>query len=203
MGHKVWPPNGTLSQWVLDQFPLGYQGWGLDIGASDGISINTTYALEKSHRWNIVCVEPNPEFRPSLRKYRAMSEFCAVDSEPSESATLHVNTVNPEAFSALRPTVREDLYPSDGLRWIKVQVEVKTVDQILERWQFPRLDLLAVDTEGTELDILKGLDIRRWRPKVIVTECWDASGPIDPYLESFGYKKTARNVHNDIFIRKD
>ena len=66
-----------------------------------------------------------------------------------------------------------------------------------------RLDLLCVDTEGTELDVLKGCDIARWMPRVIVTECWDTTGPIDPYLESFGYVKSARNVHNDIFLLKE
>lgn len=198
MAHKIWPPNGTLSQWILDQFPRGYQGWGLDIGASDGISINTTYALEKAHRWNIVCIEPNPDFRPLLKKHRAMCEFCALDSVPADSATMTINTDNPEAFSSLRPTGRTDLLPREPVHWKRIQVEVKTVDQVLERWQFPRLDLLAIDTEGTELDILRGCDLRRWRPKIIVAEAWDA-GALDPYMLPLGYKRVARNVHNDAY----
>lgn len=200
MAHKLWPPNGNLSQWILDQFPRGHQGWGLDIGASDGISINTTYALEKSHRWNIVCIEPNPDFRPLLKKHRAMCEFCALDSVPSDSATLHIHNENPESFTALRPSVRRDMYPTEPMSWKKVQVEVKTADQVLERWQFPRLDLLAIDTEGTELDILRGCDLRKWRPYVVCVEQWDRVGQLDPYLESFGYKKRARNVHNDLWL---
>lgn len=200
VAHKIWPPNGHLSQWILDQFPEGHQGWGLDIGASDGISVNTTYALEKSHRWNIVCVEPNPDFRPSLKKHRAMNEFCAVGSVASPSETLKINVENPEAYSSLSPSPEADAMNGGKVTWKTVQVEVKTVDDILERWQFPQLDLLAIDTEGTELDILRGCDLARWRPKVIVTECWDRVGPIDPYLEGFGYKKTGRNVHNDCWV---
>ena len=199
VNHKVWPPNRNLSKWILDQFEPGYVGYGIDVGASDGISINTTAALELDHRWTIVSVEANPAFASVLKHYRARVEMCACSDKPGE-ATFSVNTVNPEAFSSLRPQFREDLCPSDGVSFKAVTVPVKTVDQIIAAWEFPRLDLLCVDTEGTELDVLSGCDIARWNPRVIVTECWDKVGPIDPYLESFGYVKRARNVHNDIFV---
>ena len=200
MSHAKWPPNGNLSQWILDQFPTEYRGYGIDVGASDGVSINTTYALEKSHNWMVLSVEPNPFFHPMLKAERTWVETCALSREPKESATLHVHVENPEAFTSLRPQVRPDMHPVKEMTWMQVKVAVKTVDQLLEKWQFPRLDLLSIDTEGTELDILKGCDLERWKPRVIVTECWDPVGPIDLYLEALGYKKTARNVHNDIFV---
>ena len=201
MNHRVWPPNGTLSQWILDQFEPGYQGFGVDVGASDGISINTTFALEASHRWTIISVEANPDFAPMLKQSRARVEMCACSFEPGE-ADFSINTVNPEAFSSLRPTMREDLYPSDGVEFKRVRVPVRTVEQLLARWEFPRLDLLCVDTEGTELDVLKGCDIAKWKPRVIIVEVWDKVGPIDLYLEDLGYVKTARNVHNDLWKLK-
>lgn len=202
MPHKFWPPNGHLAQFILDQFPPGYVGWGVDVGASDGISVNTTYQLEHAHRWSILSVEPNPVYKPSLVKHRAFVEICACsDHEGREQFHIHVE--NPEAFSSLRPTVRMDLYPPGDMTWKTIEVPVRTVDSLLAKWQFSHLDLLCIDTEGTELDVLKGCDLKRWHPRVIVTECWDAVGPIDPYLEGFGYKKSARNVHNDIWILKE
>jgi FkbM family methyltransferase len=197
--HKVWPPNRNLSKWIQGQFEPGYAGYGIDVGASDGISINTTYELEIDNRWTIVSVEANPDFGPLLKRYRARVEMCACADQSGE-ATFSVNTVNPEAFSSLRPQFREDLCPSDGVSFKTVAVSVKTVDQIIAAWEFPRLDVLCVDTEGTELDVLKGCDLARWKPRVIVTECWDKVGPIDPYLEAFGYARRARNVHNDVFV---
>ena len=198
----TWAPNGHLSQWILDQFAREYLGWAVDVGASDGVSVNTTWALEKHHRWNVLSVEPNPDYIPQLTKERALVEQCACDCESGE-ATFHVHEQNPEAFSSLRPHVRPDMHPGGDMRWRKITVKVRTLDQLLEKWQFPRLDALCVDTEGTELDVLKGCDLARWKPKVVVTECWDRVGPIDPYLESFGYQKRARNVHNDIFVLKE
>lgn len=204
MNHPLWPPNGNLAQYILDQFEPGYIGWAVDVGASDGVSINTTYHLENPHRWTVLSVEANPDYAPMLRKYRARVELCACSDHEGEEI-FHVHQENPEAFSSLKPTPRADVYPTDGqtMTWKTVRVPVRTIEQLLAKWEFPRLDVLCVDTEGTELDVLKGCDLAKWQPRVIVTECWDKVGPIDPYLEALGYKKTARSVHNDIFLRRE
>ena len=199
-GHTLWPPNGTLSQWILDQFPRGYRGWAVDVGASDGISINTTFALEKSHRWTVLSVEANPDYLPLLIKHRAWVESCACSFESGE-ALFHIHENNPESFSSLKPSPRNDRYPAGEMRWKSTRVRVKTVDQLMAKWDFPQLDLLAIDVEGTELDVLRGCDLERWRPLVICAECWDKVGPMDPYLEEKGYKKTARSVDNWLWLR--
>lgn len=198
---KVWPPNGHLSQWILEQFPTGYKGWGLDVGASDGISINTTFALEKHHGWTIVSVEANPDFYPALKHSRAMVEKCALGSEPKDSVEFHIHEQNPEAFSSLKPQVRPHLHPQGDMSWKKVVVPVRTANQVLDKWEFPRLDLLAVDTEGTELDVLMGCDLEKWKPKVVIVESWDGVEEADKYLESRGYKLVARNIHNNLHLR--
>lgn len=207
MIRKMFPPNGAITELLLQHFPEGYQGWGVDVGASDGVSINTTYNLESAFRWNILSVEANPEFEESLKKHRMFVEMCACGELPAYS-DFHINTSNPEAFSSLRPTNRKDILENpkwvwEPVQWTKVRVRVERLEDLLKKWQFPQLDLLCVDTEGTELEVLKGCDLAKWKPKVIVTECWDEVGPIDPYLEALGYKKTDRNVHNDIFVRGD
>lgn len=202
MSHTIWPPNGNLSLYLLGLFPPDYQGWGVDVGASDGISINTTYHLEVIHRWTILSVEANNSFTEMLKRHRAFVEMCACSDRPGE-AEFTINSEYPEALSSLKPTSRKDLIEKYGnVTWKKTKVRVDTVDVLLRKWEFPRLDLLCVDTEGTELDVLKGSNIEHWKPKVIVAECWDKVGPIDTYLEALGYKKTARNVDNDIFVRE-
>tara|TARA_R110000868_G_scaffold132332_3_gene343047 strand:- start:76 stop:693 length:618 start_codon:yes stop_codon:yes gene_type:complete len=204
MKHLQDYPNGNLSDYILEFFPPGYQGWGIDVGASDGISINSTYVLEKPHRWNILSVEANPYFAAMLKKERMFVEMCACSDKPGE-AVFHIHEQNIESFSSLRPNVRQDkrLHPEEPMTWLKVDVRVETVDRLLAKWDFPQLDLICADTEGTELDVLRGCDLRKWRPKVIVTECWDKVGPIDLYLEGLGYVKTGRNVDNDIYVREN
>lgn len=207
--HKPWPPNGNLSQWILDQFPPGYRGYAIDVGASDGVSINTTWALEKHHGWMVVSVEANPDFYPTLKKERAWVEACALSYEPSDEHEFTVNPDNPEAFSALKladhkmindPTTREQLAGGKPKDWQKITVRVDTLGKVLAKWDFPRLDALCIDTEGTELDVLKGCDLKLWTPKVVIVESWDKTGPADQHLHDLGYRMKARNVQNNCFV---
>jgi FkbM family methyltransferase len=197
VSHARNPPNGFLAQWILDQFPADYRGYAVDVGASDGRSVNTTWALEKSHAWMVLSVEANPYFRAALTCERAWVEMCACAAQPKEAAEFFINQDNPEAYSALKitkhATSQEFKQP-----WSKALVPVKTVDQLLTKWDFPRLDALCVDVEGGEQEVLKGCDLERWKPKVIISEAWD-SGYDYPYLAPFGYKLVARCVHNDAY----
>lgn len=202
MSHKVYPPNGYLSMWIASQFPPKYKGYCIDIGASDGISVNTTWYLEKEFGWTVVSVEPNPQFHDRLKAERAMVELCAVSDSPSKSATFFVNEDNPEAYSSLKPSKAPEGHPKPG-KWHNVEVPVRTLEQILTKWDFPRLDALCVDTEGTELEVLKGLDMAKWRPKVVVCESWEEDGRALSYLECLGYKRTAKSADNYLFVLGD
>jgi FkbM family methyltransferase len=54
-------------------------------------------------------------------------------------------------------------------------VTTRTLTSILDEvWQAERpIDLLSIDVEGQELQVLKGLDFTKYRPKVIIVESWD------------------------------
>lgn len=200
---EILPPNRGLSRHIANWFPPGYQGYCVDVGAADGISVSTTYELEELNGWTVLSVEANPEFGYLLHRHRAFVEMCACSDHDGEE-TFHINTMNPEALSSLKPTDRKELlhgYTPLSM-WQRVTVKVRTLESLLRKWEFPRLDALCIDTEGTELDVLKGIDLGKWKPLVVVTECWDDTGPIDPYLAQFGYEKKTRNMHNDIFIRR-
>lgn len=196
-------PNGFVAEWILAQFPDGYHGHVIDVGASDGFSVNTTFHLERAHNWTVVSVEANPNFGPLLKANRRMVEMCACAAEPADDVTFHINQDHPESFSALKiashPAVRSWERPDP---WQKVKVKVRTVDQILAKWEFPKLDALCIDVEGGEREVMKGCDLAKWRPKVIISEAWD-SGHEYPYLAPFGYKLVARSVDNDLYLRSD
>ncbi len=201
MNHALWPPNRHLSEWILRQFPEGHIGYAVDVGASDGISINTTFGLEEA-RWTVLSVEANPDFGPMLKKHRAFVEMSAVGWKPG-TATFHINDTNPEAYSALSVTGRRDLPGVGDAKFRDITVPVTTVDALMEKWEFPRLDVLCIDTEGTELDVLRGANIPKWRPRTIVAEMWGEVGPLDLWLESHGYTKVARSVDNHCWTIKE
>jgi FkbM family methyltransferase len=200
--HIQYPPNGAVSLWIMSLFPHEYVGYAIDVGASDGISVNSTYVLEKAAKWTVLAIEPNPNFHPYLKQSRSFYALCAAGSK-REQATLHVNLANIEAFSSINPSVNHPRFIQEGGKdWGKVEVEVRTLNDLLDQYDFPQLDALCIDTEGTEADVLAGIDLVKWRPKAIVVEAWD-SGAHDELLASHGYEKRWHNADNDGYVRKD
>jgi len=52
-----------------------------------------------------------------------------------------------------------------------VNVAVRTLDEILIEAGVPApIDFLSVDIEGHELDVLRGFDFNRWRPRLVLLE---------------------------------
>ena len=197
MPHKQVAPNHTLSDMIAKYFDTGYVGHAIDVGASDGISVNTTFGLEKTRRWTVLSVEPNPEFWPVLTATRAFVEKCACSNFTGQ-ATLHINREIPEAYSTIGP--RPDGHAVGYALWDAAEVRVDTVENLLSKWRFPKLDVVCVDVEGTERDVMEGANLELWKPKVVVLESWEPNTH-DPYMAERGYRPVTRLIHNDLFVR--
>lgn len=190
--------NWGLSNWIQGQFPDGYRGWCVDVGASDGHTCNSTLALEKQWGWTVLSVEGNPTFKKALMASRAWVDICAVGEHEAEDAPFGVNQANPEAYSGLKPSPS---HPQAGKVWITIKVPVRTLEQLLLKWQFPRLDALCIDVEGSEEDVLRGIDLMKWNPRVIVVENWE-EGRTDNFLRARGWERKFRTVDNDCYVKE-
>jgi len=104
MSHKVWPPNGHLSEVDSAALPGRLPGltsstWGLGrrLGQHD-LAAGEEVPLDRPE------LEPNPYYRPFLDANRAFVRCARVAKEPQAEARFYVHLDNPEAFSALRLT---------------------------------------------------------------------------------------------------
>ena len=73
---------------------------------------------------------------------------------------------------------------SKGAKLIK-RIETDTLDNIIKKSKFliKKIDFLSIDVEGNELNVLKGLNFKKYKPKVVVLEF------IDPSIKEFyGHK---------------
>ena len=62
-------------------------------------------------------------------------------------------------------------------------------------------NFISIDTEGTELDVLKGLNLDKWDISLLVVENNFEDSNISDYLLTQGYYKDARWKINDFYIR--
>jgi hypothetical protein len=81
---------------------------------------------------------------------------------------------------------------------------MKTLDTILKSYPaLDKIDYISIDTEGTELEVLKGFDIAKWMPKLMVIENNFNDPQIEEYLTTFGYTKVKRLVVNDFYLKNE
>lgn len=94
--------------------------------------------------------------------------------------------------------------------YVDYMVPALTLNTILERHHpdITQIDVLDIDTEGTEMEVIKGLDMVKYRPKVIIMENIDHTGKYtgtygyNKFYEPLGYEIMFKCAHNDILIRK-
>jgi hypothetical protein len=120
-------------------------------------------------------------------------------STPQVNATLHeVANVVGETYSALRFDNPRWGTPATGIQ-TTYHTTVLTLDQCLMCVGFPKLDVLSLDVDGLEEDILKGLDLERWKPAVLVSEEILLNG--GPSRNIPGYHEEFRDGPNIHYLR--
>ena len=150
---------GTWIAWVSNLFPNG--GYYVEAGAHDGVGDSQTKALEDSGIWQGLCVEPSSAFR-GLKKSRS----CRVDNRClwKENGTVDFCEVsgNQIELSGISTCFQDHWDRSQWTSIIK-QVECTTLAQVLTDHNAPNIiELLCLDTEGSEYDILNIHDFDRF-----------------------------------------
>lgn len=163
-------------------------GWAVNVGANDGVFADNTGWLE-SAGWMVLCVEPIPETFEKLRTNRRWATNVAAWNSDAEDCDFHVSSGDGASHSAL--VVRQG--PTERV----VKVRTRRLERILAEHSFPRLDYLSVDVEGSEAEVLSGLDIERWRPEIMVIE--RHNGQPDRLIP--GYDLVNRCGFDDVFVR--
>lgn len=82
---------------------------------------------------------------------------------------------------------------------------VDKLENILTELNINHIDFISIDTEGTEIDVLLGLNLDKYRPGLILAEYNTRSKRNDkliPFLGSKGYQPIYINNWNIIFSQE-
>ena len=67
---------------------------------------------------------------------------------------------------------------------------------------YDTIDFISIDTEGTELDVIKGIDFDSFNVMLLVIENNYDDTKISEYLNQLGYIRDQRYKINDFYVRK-
>jgi FkbM family methyltransferase len=185
----------TAEEALKEEFFGTQGGYFVDIGANDPKAISQSWHLEQLG-WTGVLVEPQPVLAQKLREQRRAKVFACACSSPANAGKmlrLHVagihSSLNPDFFVAgMR---KEDV----------IEVPARTLDDILAEAKAPTpIDLLSIDVENHEIEVLSGVTLTRWQPRLILIEDLALNLRIHRVLTSRGYKWVRRTGLNSWYV---
>ena len=86
----------------------------------------------------------------------------------------------------------------------KVKVPYRSLNDILKTCDSGPIDFITIDVEGGELDVLKGFDINKYSPRVIVVENNNRHehNRVEDYLKSFDFQLKSSAGCNDFYFKE-
>lgn len=180
-------------QWIdLNWSSLGLPdvGFFIELGAADGITYSNTYWLEKEKGWRGLLIEPNPVFEINNRP-GSIVERCFIGSPGIASLGM---CEDPFLSGALRVKTPK-----------RIDLTSVGLSELLDKHLVSKVDLVSIDTEGTELDVWNTIDLSRHKPRVAIVELVtyglpDISADIISAIKHSGYDLIHQTTHNGIFI---
>jgi FkbM family methyltransferase len=189
----------------------------VEVGAArpDFLSISASF---RENGWRVIGIEPNPDFCElhRARGYTVHQYACSdVDADDqdffvvdSKGAEYLGGSVSFESFSSLgiKDEFRElhrTVEKSTEVRAIKVRV--RRLDAILAEHEpdLERIDLLAIDVEGWELNVLRGLSLGKYRPRVVILENLFDKPEYRDYMAGQGYRLWRRLEPNEVYFDEE
>lgn len=177
----------------------------VEVGAYDGVHGSNTYHFEQKG-WRALCIEPiDAPFQHCLL-YRKECVNCCISSEDAEEKEFHIFCLgeNLSAISGLEPDQRLIESHSHLITDRKTcRVKVRSLTSLLDELNYPKnIDFISIDTENTEMDVLKGIDFMKYNIKAMVIENNFNEPFCEEYLKQFGYRKIHRIAVNDFYMKE-
>jgi len=149
------------------------KGFFIDIGCNHPVYNNNTYLLYKKG-WRGINVDLDKQSIDLFNIYRKhdFNKNVAVSSVSKEVDLYFYH--NKSAINTLNKTSAEfqKAIPKEVRK-----ITTNTLNTIILESSFAdkKVDFLSIDVEGYELEVLKGFDLKKYSPKVIVIEFLDLS----------------------------
>lgn len=181
----------------------------VDIGAYDGEKFSNTLFFERYLDWSGICVEPLPSaFRKlsALRKARCFS--CCLSDYEGESDFLDVDVlVDEKMLSGLveNHDPRHTARINASLQRKKIiRSPVTTLPALLRKCGIATVDYCSIDTEGSELKILRTIDFQEFEISVLSIENNYGNDEIRRIMGKNGYS-LARVFHgyDELYVKNN
>jgi len=196
-------------QFLFENFFCGKRnGIFVDIGAYDGEKFSNSLFFERYMGWRGLCVEPLPSaFAKLVAKRQAICrQVCVGDFEGEADFTEADAGSDEKMLSGL--TQQFDSRHVDRLARVSTntvhrKVAVKRLSSLLTEHDLLHVDYCSIDTEGSELNIISDLDLKKFSISVLTIENNYDDARLPQLMAAKGYEFVTKLEQDYVFRRKD
>lgn len=196
---------------VLLELKKKRNGYFVEFGATDGVSLSNSYMLENNFGWSGILAEPAVSWHESLYRNRPLAKIDTKCVWKENDVQITFKETDLPVLS----TIAEyesivDANTNYRVLGKKYTVSTITLLSLLEKYNAPDvIDYLSIDTEGSEFDILEAFfqSNTRYRIKIITCEhnYTENREKVYDLLTKNGYERKYQDISyfDDFYILKD
>lgn len=174
-------------------------GFFIECGANDGINQSNTWYYEKKLNWRGVLIEPIPEVFKQLKKNRKSKNFFFNNVLKSfKDKRKYIRLIYDKKDSLITKVENKKIKNTYSFR-----SRAKTLNEILTIIKAPKkIDFFSLDVEGDEINVLNGVDLKKYYFKYILIETINLKNIINK-LKKFDYKLKEKLSNIDYLFKKN
>ncbi len=154
----------------------------IEFGAYDGVIFSNTHLLEKHFGWNGILIDPIPSHYNNMKLHRKCKLIHgAITAEHQDLVLIEELPASDLSKFVEKRSIFKKVHA------VKAFTIQEVIDQNLPSTQ---VDFLSIDTEGNEIEILKSIDLKRYRIKAVCVEhnFREGSEEMVKYMVNNGYE---------------
>lgn len=186
-------------------------GYFVELGANDGVNQSNTLFFERFRGWKGILIEPfQSNFAELIRNRSSINFFknaaCVGPTYTSPTVELAFSNLMTSTLGVTSEISNPMDHAVSGEKFwggntFIFKTFALTLNSILIEANSPNtIDLLSLDTEGTELEILKGIDHSRFRFRFICVESRQFE-VVNKYLSAQQYMYVESLSHHDYLFQ--
>lgn len=196
-------------KWLYENlFKSINDGTFIEVGADDGVDKSNTLVFENLG-WTGICIEPSPErfkLLQSNRKCECLNVAIAnketvVDFLDIRGWGKGLSGIIDSYSKQHNARIKHEMGHKDNKGHNIIKVETKKLSNILEDHKINKIDFCSIDVEGSELDVLKSIDLYKTNISVIMIENNYNDRSAGDYLINEGYELLKKIEIDDIYVK--
>ena len=209
---KRYSARGNIDKSLID-IVNKRSGFYLEVGAYNGISESVSLRFEKELKWSGLLIEPNPLHFKYLKKNRSNNiclNFICLSKEYLKKK-LYIKNLNlmshivddkNKIYFKDYPIERINLLAKEANlgNFKSYECKIEILENIFEKFNINIIDLAIIDVEGSELELLKGINFEKIKINYFCIESYNFE-KLNQFMINKNYE-FLKKLHREDYVFK-